>query len=468
MIERLSGSSPTPFVPGRHQRIGTQYLIDHPRCMLVADPGLGKTGMGLSALDLLKMVGSNFFPALVLAPKRVADVVWTGERDKWSSFKDLSIIKVLGEREQRLHSLKQSVADIYLCNYENAEWLTSQWSQKNWPFKIVLADESQRLKSFRLNKGGKRAAALSNIARFTGRWWNLTGTVIPNGLWDLWGQMYFVDFGERLKHNYDAFFEAYCMENRYTRKRSMQLGAEPVIHELVKDVMISFRAEDWLDITKPQELAVEFEMPPAAAAKYADMERHFFMEIDDKQIEAGTAMVKSTKLLEICAGSVYDDRQMAHAVHEARLEALDDVLSQIGDQPLLLSYYWRFDVPRIMEYLKRNRILGRIYNGQKDEDDWNARKFRVMLLQEQNAQGLNLHMPCRDIMHYSYVWNAEWWKQMIERVGPVRQAQAGKKAAVRVWWAKARGTIESEVVDSNFKKLTVEEALKRARAQRYI
>jgi hypothetical protein len=436
--------------------------------MLVADPGLGKTGMTLAALDLLKMVGSQFFPALVLAPKRVCDVVWTKEQQKWSTFHGLSIIKVMGERDLRMEALRRSVADIYLCNYELAPWLVSVWPQERWPFKIVAADESSRLKSFRLSKGGVRAQALSNIARFTGRWWNLTGTVIPNGLWDLWGQMWFVDGGERLKHSFDAFFEAYCMENRYTRKRSMQMGAQAAIHEAVKDVMIAFRAEDWLDITKPQELAIEFELPPAAMAKYREMERHYFMEIDDKQIEAGTAMVKSFKLLEMCAGSVYDDQEMAHAVHEGRLEALDDVLEQTGNQQLLLSYYWRFDVPRIMGFLQKKRIPARVYSGQKDEDDWNDEKFRVMLLQEQSAHGLNLHQHCRDVMHYSYVWNAEWWTQMIERVGPARQAQIGKKAAVRIWYAKAVDTIESEVIDSNFKKITVEEALKRARAQRYI
>ena len=202
VIERSNVSSPTLYVPGRHQVIGSQYLIDHQRCMLVADPGLGKTGMTLQALDLLKLCGSNFFPALVLAPKRVADVVWTGERDKWLNFQDLSMVKVLGEREQRLHSLRQSVADIYVCNYENVEWLTSQWSQEKWPFKTVIADESSKLKGFRIQKGRKRAHALSNIAQFTGRWWNLTGTPAPNGLQDLWGQMYFVDFGERLKRSY--------------------------------------------------------------------------------------------------------------------------------------------------------------------------------------------------------------------------------------------------------------------------
>lgn len=458
----------TPFTPRPYQTIGAQYLIDHPRCMLVADPGLGKTGTMLLALDMLKMVGSNFFPALVLAPKRVCDVVWTGEQQKWSSFQDLSIIKVLGDSETRKHALRQSLADIYLCNYENAGWLTSLWSQSKWPFKIVIADESSKLKSFRLSRGGKRAAALADIARFTGRWHNLTGTPSPDGLWDLWGQYWFIDFGQRLKHSYTAFFEAYCMEHPYTRAKSLQSGAETAIHEAVKDVTIAFRAEDWLDITKPQELPVEFEMNPSAFARYSDMERHFWMEVDDKQIEAGTAAIKSFKLLQLCAGSVYDDQSMSHEVHDDRLQALDDVLEQIGHQQLLLSYFWKFDVPRVLRYCQKNGIKARVYDGQRAEDDWNDEKFQVMLLQEQSAHGLNLALHCRDIMHYSYVWNAEWWKQMIERVGPARQAQLGKKAAVRVWYPVARGTMESSVVMSNFRKISTEEAFKRARAQRYV
>jgi hypothetical protein len=142
------------------------------------------------------------------------------------------------------------------------------------------------------------------------------------------------------------------------------------------------------------------------------------------------------------------------------------VLDQIEPEPLLVSYWWKSDPPRILEHLKRRKIPARIYQGKKDEQDWNARKIRVMLLHEQSAFGLNLHEPCRDILHYSYTYSAELWQQMNERCGPARQAQAGKKVVSRVWYAQAVDTIESEVIDSNFRKITVEQALKRARAQR--
>jgi len=196
------------------------------------------------------------------------------------------------------------------------------------------------------------------------------------------------------------------------------------------------------------------------------MEREFFLEIDDAQITAGTAAIKSSKLLQMCAGSVIDTESgVAHSVHEARLEALDDVLDQIDPAPLLVSYWWTFDPPRVLAHLRRRKIAARIYRGKQDELDWNARKFRVMLLHEQSAFGLNLHEPCRDILHYSFTYNAELWQQMVERVGPARQAQAGKKAAVRIWYAQGRGTIDRDVIDSNFQKITVEQALKRARAR---
>jgi SNF2-related domain len=452
------------FTPRDYQSEAGLFLVEHPRAMLVADPGLGKTGTSLLALDMLKLIGSSFFPALVLAPKRVADVVWSGEKDKWASFQHLNVVQITGTLSERLEILRKPTADIYVINYELVPWLVGLFPRERWPFKIVLADECSRLKGFRLSKGTMRASALADIAQFTGRWWNLTGTPAPNGLQDLWGQMYFIDFGERLKRSYTAFSEAYLMENRYTRKIVLQSGAAEAIQEAVKDVLVAYRAEDWLDITKPQELAVEFELPPAVRAQYKRMEKEFFVEVDDAQITAGTAAIKSSKLLQICAGSIIDtETGETHAVHDARLEALDDVLDQIEPEPLLVSYWWKSDPPRILEHLKRRKIPARLYRGKQDEQDWDARKFRVMLLQEQSAFGLNLHEPCRDILHYTYTWSAELWQQMVERVGPARQAQAGKKAAVRVWYAVAKGTVDRDVVDSNFGKITVEQAFKRAR-----
>jgi hypothetical protein len=280
----------------------------------------------------------------------------------------------------------------------------------------------------------------------------------------MWAQLWFVDFGERLKRNYTAFMEAYFIENPYSHKITTQHGAEATIHAAVADRVLALRAEDWLDIPKPQEIPVEVVLSEAAMAQYRCMEREYFLELGDAEIEAGTAAIKSSKLLQMASGSIYDGESAQHAVHEEKIAALSDILTEIHPQPLLVAYQWRFDVPRILKAFP----AARVYSGKKDEDDWNAGKVPILLLHMQSAHGLNLHGPCHDICFYSYNWSAENWQQMIERVGAARQAQAGSKRVVRIWTIRARGTIENEVIDSNFRKITVEEALKRARAQRYV
>jgi hypothetical protein len=429
--------------------------------MIVADPGLGKTTIAYSIVDLLQLAGSNYFPVLVLAPKRVADVVWTGERDKWDAFSHFKVVKIMGTEKQRMAALKGPVADIYVINYDLVPWLVATLRGK-WPFKMVLADESSKLKSFRLNKGGVRAGALAQIAKFTERWINLTGTPAPNGLQDLWGQMWFIDYGARLGRTYTNFFDRYFIRNEYTQRISMQSGAEEAIHEAVKDVMTVFRVEDWLDVMTPQVIPIEFKLPEKAQEQYDKMEREFFLSLDDKDIEAGTAATKSFKLLQMCSGSVYDDTGVAHAIHESKVEAFADVVEATGREPLVVAYWWKFDCER----LKKAFPAAVVYRGQRDQDDFNAGKIKMLLLHEQSAFGISLHHGGRDIVFYSYVWSGELRQQFIERVGPARQAQAGYKRVVRVWDISAAGTVEGDVIASNDGKISVEQALKRARARR--
>jgi SNF2 family DNA or RNA helicase len=449
------------FEPRPWQLPAIQFLLDNPRGMLVKDPGMGKTSDVLRALDMLKLAGSSFFPALVIAPKRVADVVWTGERDKWDAFTNLSVVKIMGELDVRRAALRHNIADIYVINYDLIPWLVEQFPGEKWPFKIVVADESSRLKGHRLNKGGVRAKALSMIARYTGRWWNLTGTPCPNGLQDLWGQMWFVDYGERLKRTYTGYLEAYFLENQYTRRITTQFKADEEIHRLVADRMLVLRAEDWLPLEKVQEIPIEVELPPEALARYRAMEKDYFLSINDRDIEAGTAMVKSIKLLQMASGAIYDGDTMTHDIHNAKIEALEDIIEQLGNAPLLVSYHWKFDVVKILKAIPSARV----YAGQREEDDWNAGKIRVLLLHQQSAFGLNLAGPCRDICFYSYFWSAELHQQMIARIGPVRQAQMGSKKIVRVWSIRTIGTIEADVIESNEQKISIECALKRARAR---
>lgn len=452
------------YTPHLYQRIGTQFLYDNPRCQIWAKPGLGKTSMVLSLLDLLKLAGSNFFPCLVIAPLRVASIVWTGEIEKWIAFQGLSIRKIVGDKTQRLAALKATpIADIYTINYENIPWLTAQLGGK-WPFRIVVADESTRLKSFRLSGGGKRAHELAKIAKHTGRWINLTGTPAANGLTDLWGQTWFCDFGERLGRSYTQFMQRWFYENPYSHAVSALPQAEKEIHEAIADISMAFRPEDWFSFEKPRYTRVEVELPDAARAAYNEMEAKFFAEIGPMAtpVEALSEAAKSMKLLQMASGAVYDAVASTHELHTAKVEALREIMEELNE-PLLCAYYFKFTPERIKKLIPEARVM----RGERDIEDWNAGKVPLMLVHYQSAgHGISLQYGGRALAYFDQIWDAEVREQVLERLGSARQAQSGLNRVVLVYDILTRGTLDYDVLDRHESKSTVQNALLSARARR--
>lgn len=448
-----------------HQKAGVKFLLDAPRANLWMPMGAGKSITVLSVLDLLQLAGSNFFPALVIAPKRVAQVVWTGEQEKWDAFADLSIVKILGDADARLLALRAKKADIYVINYDNIVWLIKALAGKPWPFRIVIADESTRLKNFRLmGGGGARANELSYIARHTGRWINLTGTPVTNGLKDLWGQNWFVDFGQRLGRSFSTFQKRWFIEEAYT-KRIIPIGdAEAEIHEAMKDVALAFQLEECLpNVIEPFRVPIEVELPPDARKLYDKMEKEFFIEIGGPDgIEALNAMAKSMKLLQLAAGAVYDADHNTHEVHNAKIEALEEI-AESTDENLLVAYHFKFDIPRIKKAFPKARVLAT----EKDIDDWNAGRIKMLLAHPQSAgHGINLAKGGRNIVFFMSTWDLETRVQIIERLGPARQAQINSGLATRIFDIIARNTIDGDVLHKLESKCTVQDALMRARSRR--
>ena len=232
------------FVPREYQEVIRDFIIDTPRCNVWADMGMGKTVSTLSAFDILWMAGSKFWPALVIAPKRVARDTWAPEVDKWDHLAGMTCSAIIGDRKER-YAAAMRPADVYTINYENIPWLVELFGRNKWPFKIVIADESRKLAGFRLSHGGVRAAALSRVAKLTGRWVNLTGTPAPEGLKDLWGPQWFVDFGGSIGRNHGAFAARWFHKTEF--------GLDPYAHSeseimnLIGPSTLSMRAKDWFD-----------------------------------------------------------------------------------------------------------------------------------------------------------------------------------------------------------------------------
>lgn len=453
------------YIPHPHQRVAQKFLIDTPRANLWMPMGTGKTPAVLSVLDLLQIAGSNFFPALVIAPKRVAQMVWTGEQEKWDAFQNLSITRILGDADQRLLAMRAKKTDIYVINYDNIQWLMKTLGDRPWPFRIVIADESTRLKNFRLmGGGGARANALSYIARHTGRWINLTGTPATNGLKDLWGQNWFVDFGQRLGRSYASFQKRWFIEEAYTH-RVLPIGdADEEIHEAMKDVALAFQLEECLpDVRQSFMVPIEVELPPDARKLYDKMENELFIQLSGPDgIEALNAMAKATKLLQLASGAIYDADHNTHHVHDAKIEALEEI-AESTDENLLVAYHFKFDIPRIQKAFPHARVLA----SEKDIEDWNAGRIKMLLAHPQSAgHGINLAKGGRNIVFFTHTWDLELRLQIIERLGPARQAQLHTGLATRIFDIIARDTLDVDALARIDSKMTVQQALMLARSRR--
>jgi SNF2 family DNA or RNA helicase len=464
------------FTPREHQQLGIQFLREHPRCNLFATPGSGKTSMVYALLNILKLAGSSFFPALVIAPKTVCELTWPAEQAKWTAFNDLRVVQILGSERMRTDGLL-SWGDVYLVNYDNLQWLVKQYAGKPWPFKIVIADESTRLKNLRVHpksnldneasQGSKRARALAAIAQATGRWVNLTGTPAPNGYQDLWGQQWFVDFGQRLGDSYTKYMQRWFVTNPYTRQTELRHPeCQKEIDRLLSDCTLSIRAEDWMNVGKPNYVEREVKLPGKAMALYNQMERDFWIEIEQlearHEVTAVNAAALSQKLLQLASGAVYNDGKIPTYVHEAKVEMLQSIVEEL-QEPLLVAYWYRFEP----DMIKKAFPAARVFQSKADEDDWNAGKIPLMLVHPQSAgHGINLQYGGRAMAHFTHTWNSELRTQIEERIGPVRQRSAGFDRAVIHYNLVASGTLDRDVLDRVSMKLTVQDALLAAHARR--
>lgn len=165
-----------------YQRRAVSFIQDRRRCGLFLDMGLGKTTSTLTAISDLR---DSFLihKVLIIAPLRVANSVWAQEVLKWDHLKHLRVSVCTGSEKQRLGALQMD-ADVYVINRENVEWLVTR--TKNWPFDMVVIDESSSFK----NSSTKRFKAIRKILPYTEYMVLLTGTPSPNSLLDLWSQMY--------------------------------------------------------------------------------------------------------------------------------------------------------------------------------------------------------------------------------------------------------------------------------------
>lgn len=373
---------------------------------------------------------------LVIAPKRVAEQQWRAEADKWDHTEYMTISHVLGNEKQRIRALQQK-ADIYVTSRDSIVWLSKYLGNK-WDFDMVIIDE---LSSFKSSKS-QRFRALRKVRPLIKRVIGLTGTPAPNGLIDLWAQIYLLDQGERLGRTVTSYRERFFIPGRRNRmivyNWNPKDGAHEDIYEAVKDIVVSLKSEDWLELPEQIDRFVPVHMPDKAWDQYLQLERDLLLPCKEADIVAGTAAVLGNKLLQMANGAVYDEKHQVQEIHQAKLDALEDLIEAANGKSVLVFYAYEHDRDRILARFKGSRVL----QSPQEIEDWNQGKIPVLLAHPASAgHGLNLQEGGSTIVWFSLTYNLEHYLQ-----GNARLHRQGQKNRVIVHHLIAKGTLDEEVI----------------------
>lgn len=451
------------FLARPYQGIIMNHVLDVPRAGVWAGMGMGKTTSTLTALQVLDLVEPG--PALVVAPLRVAQSTWPDEARKWAHLAGTDVVPIVGDAKAREQALRRAFGTswgVFTINYENLPWLeeTLKVWRKPWPFVKVVADESTKLKSWRGSQqtskkgtefvrgaGSTRARPLARVAHSAVKHFiELTGTPSPNGLQDLWGQAWFLDQGQRLGRTFEAF------KSRWFRPKQDGYGIEPLpfaqdqIEDSLRDLCVSLNAADWFDLREPVVNTIYVDLPAKARKLYQDMEKQMFAMIGEHEVEAFNAAAKTMKCLQLANGAAYvgEDTSQWVEVHDAKLQALESIIEEAAGMPVLVAYHFKSDLARLRKAFPKGRPLD------KDPQtlrDWNAGKTPVLFAHPASAgHGLNLQDGGNILVFFSVNWNLEEHQQIIERIGPTRQLQAGHDRPMFMHYILARGTVDEIVL----------------------
>lgn len=446
-----------------------RHIIQTSRCGVFASMGAGKSLSVLYSITQLDMI-EDVFPVLVVAPLRVARSTWPNEVAKWDVTSHLSCVFIGGSVKERRASLHMQ-AQVFTTNFENLPWLVNELGD-DWPFKMVVIDESTRFKSFRLRQGSMRARAFAKVAfKHVDRVVLLTGTPAPQGLVDLWGQHWFIDRGDRLGRSFDAFRSRWFQSiqvgvSRFATVLKPLPHAQDEIEKLLGETCITVDVADYMDISEPIVNVIEFDLPADAAKTYREMENEMFTVLEDTEFEANNAASKTMKCLQMCNGAIYEpeDKTKFKEVHREKIEILGSIVEESAGAPILVAYHFRSDLERLQKAFPQGRVLDK---DPKTIEDWNEGKIPVLFAHPQSAgHGLNLAKGGHILVFFALNWSLEEHLQIIERVGPVRQAQLGTGKACELHYIIAKDTVDELVLERLRSKKSVQDILLEALKQR--
>ncbi|MCW6106315.1 DEAD/DEAH box helicase [Clostridium sporogenes] len=437
------------YKPHGYQAFSTEFILKHKSAGLFLECGLGKSVITLTAIVELMYNMFDVSKVLVIAPLRVADTTWQDEIEKWEHLKYLKLSKVLGSKKNRIMALYKK-ADVYTINRENVPWLVDFY-KNDWPFDMVIIDELSSFKS----PSAKRFKALKKVRHKIKRIVGLTGTPAPNGLLNIWSQIYLLDGGERLGRTFTGYRNRYFHPQKYINgvipaDYVINEDAEENIYEKISDICISMKALDYLKMPECIFNKVMVELSEKDMKLYRKLERDLLLPFEDSDVDAKNAAVLSNKLLQMASGAVYDEFGDVKLIHDKKLDALEDLIEAANGKPVLVYYGFKHDKDRIKERFEVEEI-----NTSEDIAKWNDGKIQIALCHPASTgHGLNLQEGGCTIIWFSMTWSLELYQQANARL--YRQ---GQKHTVVIHHIIAKDTVDEKVIQALENKDTSQTAL---------
>lgn len=444
------------FRPYEYQQTAIKWIINNPRCGLFLDMGLGKTVSTLTAIQQL-MDDCEISRTLVVAPKKVAETTWTTEAQKWDHLKSLKVAKVMGTEKQRKLALAEK-ADVYVIGRDSFVWLVGIFGGM-LPFDVLVIDELTSFKSSKSNRFKAMRMATPTAKRVIG----LTGTPAPNGLIDLWAQMYCIDMGERLGRSVTKYRETYFETHKWNNiivRCNVKKGYDEVIRKKIADICLSMQAKDYLQLPDLINHTIKVQLSSTTMQAYTKFEREKVLQFQDEhQGETANVLAQSAaglmnKLSQFANGAIYDDERNVHHVHDEKLDRLAEIIEAANGSSVLVFYQYKHDAARIAEkFNKAYRV--KVYTDEKQLIEWNAGQVDILLAHPAStAFGLNMQDGGHYIVWFGTGWNLELYQQANARLH-----RQGQQYPVQVYNLVCSGTVDERAEAALENKKGVQQGL---------
>lgn len=484
------------FTPRPYQEAGIELMLREPGVGLFLEPGSGKTVTALTAADILLNERWAVQKVLVVAPKIVAQEVWAREAAKWQHtahlkvahldaavfeyYRKVTTSAVLGNEVREIVENDMSLDDqVFLLLADVAVSKTEllcadPWKTRDailrrseqihvisrdhfymlvrilgsaWPYDMVLGDESTMWK----NHDSKRSQTIrylrsEELVRFLTV---MSGTPSPRGLENLFAQVRLLDNGRRLGDKITHFRKAFMLpgeagRNKHTGRHQIfswvaQPGATERVTNLISDICLAVRADVWRETDPPRTVEHPVRLPDEAIARYKELQDNYHLALEDGEVTAESAAVLSNKLIQVASGAVFDSEQNYHVLHDAKLDALEELVEELDGQPLLIVYWFKPTLDRL-----RKRFGAKLATTKTKGflDRFGRGELPLLALQPGSAaHGLDgLQDGGHQIAMVDMFHDWELYQQAVSRLD-----RSGQKHQVTVHQFLARGTKDLQV-----------------------